>query len=361
MKQMTTTQDFKITRTTQSRLSKVDFNHLEFGKIVADHMLVADYRHGAWQNAEIVPYGNITFAPTMQALHYGQSVFEGMKAFRMVDGKVSIFRIDKHYDRFLKSLERMAMVEVPYDIFAEGLKALIQLDAAWVPGLEGSSLYIRPFAFASEEVFGAKPSDEYQFMIFTGPVGPYYPKPIRVKVEDHFIRAAKGGTGFAKCAGNYGGAFYPAALARQAGFDQVLWTDGSPELNIEESGTMNVFFLLGDTLVTPPLSDTILDGVTRDSYLILAKEMGYDVEERTISAFELAEAHQKGQLKEAFGAGTAAVAAPISSIHIKGTDYNLGTYDEHNFCIQAKKRLTDIRIGAAEDIFGWNTIIDASF
>lgn len=356
---MTTTADFSIQRTTKSRLAEVDFNHLEFGKIVADHMLVADYRNGSWQNAEIVPFGNITFAPTMQALHYGQSVFEGMKAFRMVDGNISIFRIDKHYNRFQKSLERMAMVEVPYEIFAEGMKALIQLDAAWVPNTEGSSLYIRPFAFASEEVFGAKPSEEYQFIIFSGPVGPYYPKPIRVKVEDHFIRAAKGGTGFAKCAGNYGGAFYPAALARKAGFDQVLWTDGSPELNIEESGTMNIFFLINDTLVTPALSDTILDGVTRDSYLLLAKEMGYDVEERNISAFELAEAHQNGTLKEAFGAGTAAVAAPISSIHIQGTDYNMGAYDENSFCIKAKKRLTDIRTGVAEDIFGWNTIINA--
>lgn len=251
------------------------------------------------------------------------------------------------------------MVGVPYEIFAEGMKALIQLDAAWVPNTEGSSLYIRPFAFASEEVFGAKPSEEYQFITFSGPVGPYYPKPIRVKVEDHFIRAAKGGTGFAKCAGNYGGAFYPAALARKAGFDQVLWTDGSPELNIEESGTMNIFFLINDTLVTPALSDTILDGVTRDSYLLLAKEMGYDVEERNISAFELAEAHQNGTLTEAFGAGTAAVAAPISSIHIQGTDYSLGTYDENSFCIKAKKRLTDIRTGVAEDLFGWNTIVDA--
>ncbi|MFN7120056.1 MAG: branched-chain amino acid aminotransferase, partial [Saprospiraceae bacterium] len=295
----------------------------------------------------------------MQALHYGQSVFEGMKAFRMVDGNVSIFRMDKHYDRFQKSLERMAMADVPYELFTEGIKTLIQLDAAWVPNTEGSSLYIRPFAFASEEVFGAKPSDEYQFIIFSGPVGPYYPKPLRVKVEDHYIRAAKGGTGFAKCAGNYGGAFYPAALARQAGFDQVLWTDGSPELNIEESGTMNVFFLIGDTLVTPPLSDTILDGVTRDSYLLLGRELGYHVEERTISAFELAEAHQKGQLKEAFGAGTAAVAAPIASIHIKGTDYNLPSYHENSLCMRAKKRLTDIRTGAAEDIYGWNTIIEA--
>lgn len=356
---MTTTVDFNIQRTTNSRLSEVDFNHLEFGKTVADHMLVAEYRKGEWQDGKIVPFGNITFAPTMQALHYGQSVFEGMKAFRMVDGKISIFRIDKHYERFLKSLERLAMAEVPYELFAEGLKALVQLDAAWVPSSEGSSLYIRPFAFASEEVFGAKPSDEYEFIIFTGPVGPYYPKPIRVKIEDQYIRAARGGTGFAKCAGNYGGAFYPAALARKEGFDQVLWTDGSPELNIEESGTMNVFFLIDNVLVTPPLSDTILDGITRDSYLILAKEMGYDVQERTISAFELAEAHQKGLLQEAFGAGTAAVAAPISSIHIKGTDYNLDVYTDNNFCMRAKKRLTDIRTGVAEDVYGWNTIVDA--
>jgi len=356
---MTTAIDFNIQRTAQSRLSEVDFNQLEFGKYVADHMLVADYRKGDWQDAEIVPFGAISFLPTMQALHYGQSVFEGMKAFKMQDGGVSIFRLDKHYDRFQKSLVRMCMPEVPYDLFAEGLKALIQLDGDWVPAGEGSSLYIRPFAFASEEVFGAKPSEEYQFIVFSGPVGPYYPKPIRVKVEDHYLRAARGGTGFAKCAGNYGGAFYPAQLAENEGFDQVLWTDGSPQLNIEESGTMNVFFLIDNVLVTPPLSDTILDGVTRDSYLVLAKEMGYDVEERTISAFELAEAHQKGLLQEAFGAGTAAVAAPIASIHIKGTDYNLVNYTENSFHVQAKKRLTDIRTGAAEDVYGWNTVVDA--
>ncbi len=354
---MTTTLDFNIQRTKQSRLAEVDYTQLEFGKYVADHMLTAHYRNGAWQDGEIVPFGAISFLPTMQALHYGQSVFEGMKAFKMQDGKVSIFRIDKHYNRFQKSLERLCMAEIPYELFVEGIKALVQLDANWVPDSEGSSLYIRPFAFASEEVFGAKPSEEYQFIIFSGPVGPYYPKPIRVKVEDQYIRAGKGGTGFAKCAGNYGGAFYPAQLARQAGFDQVLWTDGSPELNIEESGTMNVFFLIDNVLVTPPLSDTILDGITRDSYLVLAKEMGYDVEERTISAFELAEAHQKGLLQEAFGAGTAAVAAPISSIHIKGTDYNLGIYNENSFCMKAKKRLTDIRIGVAEDVYGWNTIV----
>lgn len=356
---MTTTVDFNIQRTKNSRLAEVNFNQLEFGKIVSDHMFTADYRNGEWQNAAIIPYQNISFAPSMQALHYGQSVFEGMKAFRMQDGNVSIFRMDKHYERFLRSLERMAMVDVPYELFADGMKALIQLDADWVPNAEGSSLYIRPFAFASEEVFGAKPSAEYQFITFSGPVGPYYAKPIRVKVEDHYIRAAHGGVGYAKCAGNYGGAFYPTALARKAGFDQVLWTDGSPELNIEESGTMNVFFVIGDTLVTPPLSDTILEGVTRDSYLVLGKEMGFNVEERKISAFELAEAFQKGQLKEAFGAGTAAVAAPIASIHIKGTDYNLPEYNENSLCMRVKKRLTAIRIGTAEDIYGWNTIVDA--
>jgi branched-chain amino acid aminotransferase len=252
------------------------------------------------------------------------------------------------------------MPEVPYEYFVEGIKQLVALDAGWVPEQEGSSLYIRPFVFASnQERFGVHESDQYRFMIFTGPVGPYYAKPLKVKVEDKFMRATHGGTGFAKCGGNYGASFYPAKLAKEQGFDQVLWTDGTPDLNIEESGTMNVMFVIDGTVVTPPLSDTILDGVTRDSFLALAAELGYKTEERKISANELAAAANKGLLQEAFGVGTAAVAAPISLIHIKGTDYQVPAIGEDSFMMKAKNLLSAIRMGRAADTHGWNTVISA--
>lgn len=357
MTNTTTNLQIPVQKTTRSRLPEVDVHTLKFGNIISDHMLLADYANGNWQSPAILPYAALSMPPAMLALHYGQSVFEGMKAFRMKDGSISIFRLQKHYDRLCKSMERFCMPHLPFELFSAGLQQLVALDADWVPDVEGSSLYIRPFVFASEERFGVGAAEEYKFIIFTGPVGPYYPRPLRVKVEDHFTRAAKGGVGYAKCAGNYGGALYPTRQAQQAGFDQVLWTDGSPDLNIEESGTMNVFFVIGDTLVTPPLSDTILDGVTRDSLLTIARDLGRPIEERTVSAAELIEAHRQGMLREAFGAGTAAVTAPIQTIHIQGQDYELPAYSEQSFCQILKKELTSIRTEAEKDVYFWNTII----
>jgi branched-chain amino acid aminotransferase len=357
---MITTDDIKIKKVNKSRISEVDFNNLEFGKIISDHMLISDYVDGEWNNLRIEPFGDISFSPTILALHYGQMVFEGMKAFRMKDGNVSVFRIEKHYERFIKSLERMCMPVMSYRLFEEGLENLIKLDQQWVPNSEGSALYIRPFAFASEERFGVKISSEYKYIIFSGPVGPYYDKPLRVKVEDHFVRAARGGTGSAKCAGNYGASFYPAHLAKMQGFDQVLWTDGSPELNIEESGTMNVMFVIDGVLVTPPLSDSILDGVTRDSFLTLAHELGIHTQQRTISARELEEALNKNILQEAFGTGTAAVSSYIQSIDIKGKDYTVPVPGEKGVMTRIKNMLTDIRTGKAPDKYKWNTVIKLS-
>ncbi len=354
---MIATEKIMIEKTKNSRLGEVDFNHLPFGSIMSDHMLVSDYIDGEWGSSSIIPFGNIAMSPTMLALHYGQIVFEGMKAFKMKDGSISIFRVEKHYDRFCKSMERMCIPAMSFDHFNEALKTLIKLDAAWVPGTEGSSLYIRPFVFASEERFGVKVAEEYKFIIFSGPVGPYYSNPLKVKVEDKYRRAARGGTGSAKCAGNYGGAFYPSSLARKEGFDQVLWTDGSADLNIEESGTMNVMFMINDVFVTPPLSDSILDGVTRDSFITIAKDMGIKIEERKIGAPELISAHEKGILQEAFGTGTAAVVAPIQVINIKGKDYTLPTVKDSNVALKIKQRLLDIRLGNAPDKNNWNTII----
>src|SRR4051812_47274501 len=237
-----------VRKTKYSRAGQIDFDNLEFGKYVSDHMLIADFAHGQWQQPQIVPYANLSLNPSTLALHYGQTVFEGMKAFRTHDGRVNIFRIERHYERFARSLDRMCMAIPPKEIFIEGLARLVELDNAWVPKKRGAALYLRPFVYASEAKFGVKISDQYRFIIFTGPVPELYARPIKVKVETHYARAAKGGTGFAKCGGNYGGAFYPTQLARQQGYDQVLWTDARENKFIEESGMMNVMFVIKDTI-----------------------------------------------------------------------------------------------------------------
>jgi branched-chain amino acid aminotransferase len=349
--------DIAVRKTNHSRLQEVDFDHLEFGQYTADHMLVCDYQDGSWKQPQIVPFANLSLSPTTLALHYGQSVFEGMKAFRMQNGWINIFRINKHYDRFARSLDRMCMAIPPQEVFTEGLMKLIETDKEWVPGQEGASLYIRPFVYASETKFGVKVSDQYRFVIFTGPVPALFARPIKVKVETEYIRAAKGGTGFTKCAGNYGGAFYPTQLARQQGYDQVLWTDGRENKFIEESGMMNAMFVINDRLVTPPLSDSILDGVTRDSLLTIAKDTGYRVEERPVSVDELAKAFGSGTITEAFGAGTAAVVAPIQVINIHGMDYQLPEYGSKSVSNILKQKLERIRSGADPDVYGWNHII----
>lgn len=348
---------FKVLQTYTSRLPSVDFNKLGFGDILSDHMFVAEYNKGEWTSAKIVPYGDLSLNPAMLALHYGQSVFEGMKAFKNTKGELSIFRAQKHYQRFLKSLDRMCMAPVPEHLFIGGMEQLIKLDEAWVPTIEGGSLYIRPFAFATESRLGVKISDKYLFIILTSPVGPYYSKPVRVKVEDHFVRAAEGGAGYAKCSGNYGGAYYPTKLANEQGFDQVLWTDAKEHKYIDESGTMNVMFVIDGKLVTPKLTTAVLDGVTRDSILTLAKEMSVTVEERKFSVAELETAFKNKTITEAFGAGTAAVVAPIASINIHGTDYSLPEVTANSFQLRVKKKLTDIRLGIEPDTHQWNHII----
>lgn len=349
--------DIPVRKTTHSRIDEVDFDNLEFGKYVSDHMLLCDYANGDWGTAHITPYSNLSLSPSTLALHYGQTVFEGMKAFRMEDGRINIFRIDKHYDRFVKSLERMCMAVIPKDIFTEGLLKLVELDKAWVPSKAGHALYLRPFMIASEARFGVKISDEYRFIIFTGPVPSLYAEPIKVKVETQYVRAAKGGTGSAKCGGNYGAAYYPTKQARLEGYEQVLWTDGRDHEYIEESGMMNVMFVINGELVTAPLSDSILDGVTRDSLLTLANDMGFKAVERPISVAELGKAFADGTITEAFGAGTAAVVAPIKTISIKGIDHNLPAYSRDNVMFKLKDQLDGIRTGIIPDTYGWNFIV----
>ena len=349
--------DIAVKKTNHSKIKEVDFNALEFGKNVADHMLICDYADGEWQQAMIVPFANLSLNPATLALHYGQTVFEGMKAFCMQDGRINIFRIDKHYDRFVKSLDRMCMAAPPKEVFTEGLMKLVETDKAWVPAQPGAALYLRPFVYASEAKFGVKISEQFRFIIFTGPVPELFAKPIKVKVETKYIRASRGGTGFAKCGGNYGAAYYPTKLAREQGYDQVLWTDAKENNFIEESGTMNAMFVINDTLVTPPLSDSILDGVTRDSLLTLANDLGYKIEVRPVSVEELENAFRHNKITEAFGAGTAAVVAPIQTIHISGIDHHLPEYGPESLLNIIKIKLSNIRTGVEEDKYGWNCIV----
>ncbi|GIL23635.1 MAG: branched-chain-amino-acid transaminase 1 [Bacteroidota bacterium] len=354
---MISTASISVKKTTQSRLSTVDFSNLGFGNYLSDHMLVAKYDKGAWQDPQIIPYGDLMMSPAMLSLHYGQAVFEGMKAFYMNDGAINIFRVDRHHQRLNKSLARMCMPAISKELFTAGLEAIVTTDAAWIPKDSGSSLYLRPVVFASEAKLGVKVSDQYLFVILTSPVGPYFSKPVRLKVELEYVRAAEGGTGFAKCAGNYGGAFYPTQQAREQGFDQVIWTDAKEHKYIDESGAMNIMFVIDNKLVTPALSSSILDGVTRNTIITLAKDMGVTVEERKISIAEIEKAFQQKTLTEAFGAGTAAVVSPIATINIQGTDYHLPEVKDNSFQLTVKKKLQDIRSGAAPDKYNWNHII----
>ncbi len=351
------TAPIQIERVKKSRLSTVDFSNLGFGTYISDHMVVADYKNGEWQEPKIVPFGEMLMSPAMLALHYGQSIFEGMKAFKNKNGQISIFRPQRHHQRMNKSLERMCMPSVSEEMFITSLSSLVELDEPWIPTAEGSSLYIRPFIFATESRLGVKISDEYRFVILTCPVAPYFTKPVRVKVEEEYVRAAEGGTGYAKCAGNYGGAFYPTMLAQKQGFDQVLWTDAKEHKYIDESGAMNVMFVLNGKLVTPGLLTSLLDGVTRNSILALTQSLGIEKEERKVSIAELEEGFKNGTLTEAFGVGTAAVVSPIAAISIHGRVYELPAVTPTSFQLRAKKKLNDIRIGHEPDVHGWNHYI----
>lgn len=355
----TSTPAFATKRIAKSRISEVDFNNLEFGKYISDHMLMVDYVNGKWQDPTILPFGDIMMSPAMLSLHYGQSVFEGMKAFRNKNGDICIFRPQKHSERLNKSLARMCMPEVPEELFIQSLHAIVETDESWIPTSEGASLYIRPVVFAYEPRLGVKIADHFKFFVLTSPAGAYFSKPTRLKVEETFVRAAEGGTGFAKCAGNYGGAFYPTQVARQEGFDQVLWTDAKEHKYIDEAGVMNVMFVIDGKIITPKLTTALLDGVTRDTIIKLAPSLGMSVEERRVSVAEIEEAFKKGTLTEAFGAGTAAVVSPIAAINIHGVDYTVPTVTSNSFQQRAKEKLNNIRLGFEPDVHGWNYIIPA--
>jgi branched-chain amino acid aminotransferase len=339
----------------KSRINEVDFNDLKFGKYFADHMFIANYANGQWQSpSEILPYGNLSFPPSMAVFHYGQAIFEGQKAYRMADGSVGIFRPLANFARLNKSAERMCMPTVPEEIFMGGLLQLLNIDKNWVPSSEGSSLYIRPFLISTDDFLGVRPSETYKFMIINCPVGKYYSEPIRVKIERKYSRAADGGIGSAKAAGNYAASLYPAKLAQQKGYHQLLWTDPKEHAYFEESGTMNVMFYVDGVLLTPALSNTILAGITRDSIITLAKDMGIKVEERRISVEEIVEAHKAGKLQEAFGVGTAATVAPMASITLDDTEMILPSKGESGTLAHTLlKTISDIRYGLSPDKYNW--------
>jgi len=345
--------DIQVTKTAKSKIGELDFNNLPFGKYFTDHMLEVDYANGEWGKVSIRPYGNLSLSPALAALHYGQSIFEGIKAYKDREGNPFIFRPYDNFTRFNVSAERMCMPKVPEDIFIEGMRQLVALDKDWIPMKNDYSLYIRPFMFATDDVIGVKPAETYKFMILLSPTGPYYSAPMRIYVEEKYTRAVRGGIGFAKAAGNYGSSMLATAIAKKKGFDQVLWTDAFEHKYVQEIGTMNFFVIIGKKAITPDLeAGTILEGVTRDSVIEALKELGYEVEERPISIDDIIDAHKAGELKELFGTGTAATVSMIQELCYE--DYSM-KFDTSTWKATpaVKKLLTDIREGRVEDTRGW--------
>ena len=349
----TQTISFNITKTEKSRIAQLDPQNIVFGSLFTDHMLVADYINGEWQTPEILPYGKMEFTPALASIHYGQSIFEGMKAFKSESDEVFMFRPLENFKRFNISAERMSMPAVPEEIFMGGLEELLRMDAAWIPKGGDNSLYLRPFMFATDEYLGVRTALNYRFMIIMSPAGSYYSSAPKVKVEKEFIRAAPGGVGFAKCAGNYAASLYPAKLAADQGYTQLLWTDAIEHKYFEESGTMNVVFIKDNKVVTPAVSSTILKGTTREALLQIAIDKGYEVEERKVTVDEIIEGIKYGTVTEVFGVGTAVVVSPFSAVGYEGEDLMLPEITENSVSQILKTSLNNIRTGKVEDTYGW--------
>ncbi len=345
--------DISIRKAEQSRLQYLDMGNLPFGKYFSDHMLEADYENGEWKNIEIKPYQPLLMSPSMAALHYGQAIFEGIKAYKDIHGDAFIFRPVDNFRRFNISAERMQMPSVPEELFMEGMRQLLEIDKNWIPSMPDHSLYIRPFMFSTDELIGVRPSETYKFMIILSPTGPYYSAPMRIYVEENFVRAVSGGVGYAKTAGNYAAAMHATAEAKKKGYDQVLWTDALEHKYVQEIGTMNVFFIIGSKVITPDLSSgTILEGVTRQSTITLLQEMGLEVEERKLSIDEIIEAYKAGLLHEVFGTGTAATISMIKELRYKDFVMKFDV-DKWTKSPTVKKWLLEIREGNREDKYNW--------
>ncbi|HMW67655.1 MAG TPA: branched-chain amino acid aminotransferase [Chitinophagaceae bacterium] len=355
---MTAAMDITIRKAETSKLKDINLENLPFGRYFTDHMLEADYENGEWKNVEIKPYQPLLLEPSLASLHYGQAIFEGIKAYKNSDGEAFIFRPQDNFRRFNISAERMQMPAVPEEIFMDGMNKLIALDKNWIPAKFDHSLYIRPFMFSADPVIGVRPSETYKFMIILSPTGPYYSAPMRIYVEEHFVRASPGGVGYAKAAGNYGAAMYATAQAKTKGYDQVLWMDAIEHKYVQECGTMNVFFIIGNKAITPGLEQgTILDGVTRQSSITLLQEMGFIVEERDLGIDEITDAYKSGQLHEVFGTGTAATISLIKELKYKNFEMKFDV-EKWKTAPMLKSWLTDIREGRREDKYGWMQKID---
>lgn len=350
------TSHIEIQRIEKSKIALVDFDNLPFGSVYSDHMLECNFKDGAWQKPVIKPFAPISLDPSAKIFHYGQSIFEGMKAYKDDSENTLLFRPLDNWKRFNKSAERLMIPQIPEEIFMEGLKTLLKIDNDWIPRNPGSSLYIRPFMFATGTGFHASPANEYKFIIATAPSGAYFAGKVKVLIEEKYARAANGGVGYAKAGGNYAAQFYPTQLAIEKGYNQVVWTDDNTHQFIEEAGAMNIFVRINDTLITSPTSDRILDGITRKSILQIAEDEGIKTEVRKISVGEVVEAAKEGNLLEMFGAGTAAVISPISSFGYQENDYDLPVL-ENSFATQLKKKITDIQTNKIEDPYGWRVIV----
>ena len=350
--ELKTLSDIEIITVSNSKITEVDFENLTFGTVFTDHMLVCDFENGKWQKPVIKPYAPFLIDPSAKVFHYGQAIFEGMKAFKDEQDEVWLFRPDENFNRFNKSATRMAMPEVPEDVFMGGLHKLLEIEKNWVKKGKGNTLYIRPFMIATGHGVIAAPSQSYRFMIILSPARAYYSGEVKVIIAEHFSRAANGGIGAAKAAGNYSAQFYPTKLANEQGYQQIIWTDDATHTKLEEAGTMNVFFRINDTLYTAPTSERILDGVTRKSVIELAKRENIKVEVRSVLVEELIAAAKDGSLKEIFGAGTAAVINPIVGFGYKQEYFELPKI-ENSIALEIKEKLTNIQYKLEEDTFGW--------
>jgi len=344
---------FPVNKVVKSRITELDPANIQFGKHYSDHMLIAEFEDGEWKQPEILPFEPLSLSPATTFMHYGQAIFEGVKAYKDPQGNPVIFRPYDNLRRMNISAKRMAMPDVPEEIFIEGMKQLVALDKDWIPTSEGTSLYIRPFMIATDEFIGVKPAEKFMFIIITSPAGPYYSKPVSIYVQDKFVRAFPGGIGYTKAAGNYGASMYPTLEIRKMGYDQILWTDGFDHKYVQEIGTMNVFFVIGDKVITPNTTETILEGVTRDSVVTLLREKGITVEERPLSIDEIEAAYKEGKLREAFGTGTAASIAPIAKLTYHDDEMVLPPVESWEIANWLKAELADIRYCRKQDTHGW--------
>lgn len=343
----------KIDKAIQSRLSSVDFSNLPFGKVFSDHMFIADYYDGQWNDLRIVPFGPFEMHPANMTLHYSQTIFEGMKATKSVNGTPLLMRPELHAQRLNKSADRMCMPHVPEALFLQALHELIGLDSDWIPSIAGSSLYIRPYMYATDEFIGVRPSETYKFVIFTCPVGSYYSTPVKLITEKKYVRAVNGLTGEAKAGGNYAASLLPAQIAKSKGYDQVIWMESPEFRKVQEVGTMNLFFVIGDTVVTPATTGAILKGITRKCFLEVLRTKGIKAEERDIYIDEIVAAHKAGQLKEIFGAGTAAVVSHVAELTHDGFKMSLPPVEDRKIGNMLKAEISGLRNGTLEDIYGW--------